>query len=40
MLGVAYQPMPSIIFKAAFTQEDAGNGDDDDIIELATGYVF
>lgn len=39
MLGVAYQPIPQLIFKAAFTQEEQGSADDD-IIELSTGYVF
>lgn len=39
MLGVAYQPIPQLIFKAAFTQEEQGSTDDD-ILELSTGYVF
>jgi hypothetical protein len=39
MLGLAWQPIPQLIFKAAFTQEDQGSTDDD-ILELSTGYVF
>lgn len=39
MLGLAYQPIPQLIFKAAFTQEEQG-AIDDDIIEFSTGYVF
>lgn len=39
MLGLAWQPIPQLIFKAAFTQEEQGSIDDD-ILELSTGYVF
>ena len=39
MLGLAYQPIPQLIFKAAFTQEEQG-ATEDDIIEISTGYVF
>lgn len=39
MLGLAWQPIPQLIFKAAITQEDQGSTDDD-ILELSTGYVF
>ncbi len=39
MLGLAWQPIPQLIFKAAFTQEEQG-ATDDNIFELSTGYVF
>lgn len=39
MLGLAWQPIPQLILKAAFTQEEQG-AIDDDILELSTGYVF
>jgi hypothetical protein len=39
MLGLAWQPIPQLIFKAAFTQEEQG-AIDDNILELSTGYVF
>lgn len=39
MLGLAWQPIPQLIFKGAITQEELGS-DDDNILELSTGYVF
>lgn len=39
MLGLAYQPIPQLIFKAAFTAEEMG-AVEDDILEFSTGYVF
>lgn len=39
MLGVAWQPLPQLIFKLALTREEQGSTDDD-IIEFASGYVF
>jgi len=39
MLGLAWQPIPQLIFKGALTQEEMGS-EDDNILELSTGYVF
>jgi hypothetical protein len=39
MAGIAWQPIPQLVFKGALTREEEASSEDD-ILELSIGYIF
>ena len=39
MAGISWQPIPQLVFKGGLSRQEQGSSEDD-ILELAVGYIF